>query len=136
MNQTCLLLCKSPLKDTGERKFAAAHAALRLSNDSEDIIRTLSRSKDPELVELALSKMEERGSESLKSTAIELLNNDNDAARRVAAQVLVKLLSREELAELLSSYVSQPTYYYNVVVSVEPGSILSHRVRILAAGGP
>ena len=103
----------------GGTKLNAAEAALRLSGSSAEVLETFVHSKDSELIELALAKMRENGGDTWRATAMELLSSDQPSAREKAAQLITRAMSQTGIQDVLNSYLSQQSYYYNVVVILD-----------------
>lgn len=97
----------------GELRKAAADAALKLDPGGVASEAFLA-SNDPVLVAKGLSLMPyEQAVTSNRPVA--LLNNENLGVRTAALLYLVEKASGPELEQTLREYVTQKTYYYNVV---------------------
>jgi HEAT repeat protein len=103
----------------GDTKIAAARAALRLSDNSQEMIDTFRQSSDSLLVKMAIQTMEALNTDALKAQLIPLLSSEQHQTRKIAADELGRRLERSELLGVLNAYIDQPSYYYNVVVAFD-----------------
>jgi len=59
------------------------------------------------------------GREDRIALAKELLYSENDNIRLLAAKIISKYLGRNDVEQILNDYIEGPTYYYNVVHSLD-----------------
>lgn len=71
-------------------------------------------SDDLSVLRVAISALEAKGMSS-RSTLIGLLNHDSTVVRKLAISALYRLCDHSDLIEILSEYLTNRTYYYNVV---------------------
>jgi hypothetical protein len=99
----------------GETKELAARTALRLSPGSEGVAKQFAGMKDSTLFRLALESLRTESSASRRSFVEPFLSDAENFKRMGAIRFLAKTCTPEELLGILSTYITQARYYYNVV---------------------
>lgn len=99
----------------GDTKELAARTALRLSPGSEGVAKQFAGMKDSTLFRLALESLQTESSTSRRSFAEPFLSDAENFKRMEAIRFLAKASTPEELKDILSTYLMQSIYYYNVV---------------------
>lgn len=106
-------------KTYGSTKERAVSVAIKLSSNPEKIIRELVKSQDKIISEIAADQTPSLGREDRIALAKELLYSENDNVRLLAARIISKHLGRNDVEQILNDYIERPTYYYNVVHSLD-----------------
>lgn len=96
------------------RNFAAK-TALKLSPKISGVTQTFLQSNNSNLVRLAIKSLWNKNINVVRKQIEPLLLNANDSIRLSALAWVINKYSEEELKNLLKSYLSNRTYYYNVV---------------------
>jgi hypothetical protein len=94
---------------------AAAKVALKLSGGVDGAAKELINSGDPVLVTLAVESFGPLDAEQAEALIEPLLLSQEDKIRRAATDFFVRILEPEALEKLLITYLSNKTYYYDVV---------------------
>jgi hypothetical protein len=110
----CGLLVDIAKKEIGVRREAAT-AALNVSKRSTSVLRMLLDSNIDDLVRIALSKLSRDDLQSFHSDLRVLAHHDSSSIRILAVACLHQLMTQEELETFLSDYLSNRTYFYNIV---------------------
>lgn len=109
--ESLIKLCKDSY---GDLKASSANAALSLSPGVEGAAKYFLNTYDEILIKLALKSI--AGEDKTSGDAVEpLLKNENENIRAMVLYYLANRSQKEYLEDLLSRYIGQPIYYYNVV---------------------
>lgn len=96
------------------RNFAAK-TALKLSPKINGVTQTFLQGNNPNLVRLAIKSVWNKNINVVRKHIEPLLLNANDIIRLSALAWVINKYSEEELKNLLQSYLTNRTYYYNVI---------------------
>ncbi|MEE9553615.1 MAG: DUF4062 domain-containing protein [candidate division Zixibacteria bacterium] len=97
----------------------AAQIALELSPGIEGVAKTFLSSNSSSLICLSLNNLKNENPGDLINIAEPLLNSSVDIVRRDTFVLLAKTQRREVLESVLSKYISQGNYYYDVVCRLD-----------------
>jgi hypothetical protein len=97
----------------------AVSAMLRLNPDVAGPVGDALGSSSPSVATAALDSLDEAGILDPERDLVPLLDSSNQLIRRAAASRLVVALDDPSLEALLTHYLDQPTYYYNVVAAFD-----------------
>lgn len=115
-DESDLDLLFSLLKDSSEKfRLVAARGILRFAEKRKDIVPVLLDTNDLKIVALVVSNLYSKKSLLTKQFLKALLRKENAVIRKMSVSVITNRYSKEEIKNLLESYQSTPTYYYNVV---------------------
>lgn len=106
-------------KTYGSTKERAVSVAIKLSNNQDKIIRELVKFEDKIISKIAADQMSSLVLENRIALAKELLYSENDKVRLSAAGIISKDLAINDLELVLNNYMEKPSYYYNVVYSLD-----------------
>ena len=99
----------------GKTKKLAIETAYNFSNNKAALLERLFSNKDEEIVKIgAKIFIKSKTAEKVK-IAKELLNHNIDSLRIAGIIIIIKKCSSEEIKKILSEYIKQNTYYYDVV---------------------
>ena len=122
-------------KTYGSTKERAVSVAIKLSSNPEKIIRELVKSQDKIISEIAADQTPSLGREDRIALAKELLYSENDNVRLLAARIISKHLGRNDVEQILNDYIERPTYYYNVVHSLDRYLYAPSKFKNSSSGG-
>lgn len=122
-------------KTYGSIRERAASVAIKLSSNPEKTIRELVKSQDKIISEIAANQMPSLGREDRVVLAKELLYSENDNMRLLAARIISKHLGRNDVEQILNDYTERPTYYYNVVHSLDRYLYAPSKFKNSSSGG-
>ncbi len=122
-------------KTYGSTRERAVSVAIKLSSNPEKIIRELVKSQDKIIPEIAADQIPSLEREERIALAKELLYSENDNVRLSAARIISKHLGRNNVEEILNEYIESPTYYYNVVHSLDRYLYAPGKFKDISSGG-
>ncbi len=99
----------------GETKRFALDTAYKLSENRDVLLETLMNDKNDETAAIAVKILSMTESPRRIEMAKALFNSTKDKRRLEGLAIVSKYSNDNELETLLNEYVSQPSYYYNIV---------------------
>lgn len=98
-----------------EAKRVALETAYCFSRNKGDYLKNLIERNDEKTIDLAITILSNSKTPQKENIAKTLLNHEQDRIRLKGLSVLVKSKSSKDIEKLLSDYLSNGTYYYNVI---------------------
>lgn len=109
------ILIEAAKRNHGENRKTAVKTAYNLSKEKEALLKRLMFDKDNSIATIALQILLNHESGQKIEIAQDLLQAETDERRVNALAVFVSQYNSSELEKLLNDYISQESYYYNVV---------------------
>jgi len=110
-------LIKAALRNYGETQKLALEAAYNLANDKDALLEKLVNDNNKSVAKIAMQMLSKHESDRKLEITLELLKSEVNERRIQALSIYVHHYNYKssELEDLLDAYISQQTYYYNVV---------------------
>jgi len=108
-------LIEAAIKNYGQIQRKALETAYNLTENKVDLLSKLIKHEDTSISKIAVQILSRCHSGKNIALAKNLLQSKTDEIREEAVAIIVNQLNFEDLKNLLNEYISQSTYYYNVV---------------------
>ena len=102
-----------------ELRQLAARAALRVSAEPVEVAYQLIENSDSEVRKIAFEWLSNQESPETMAFFLGLLRDKNDTNRLRAVRYYARRSKRDELQQLLESYITAETYFYDVVALLD-----------------
>ena len=108
-------LIEAAIKNYGKMQRKAVETAYNLSDKKDDLLNRLINHDDSLIAKIAIQILSRYESGKNIDFAKSLLQSKVDQRREQAVAIIANQFNPEELESLLTDYISQGSYYYNVV---------------------
>ncbi len=112
-------LIKVESKLYGANKRLALETAYKLSENKDVLIKRFIYADDNTTSKIAVEMLSKHESSQKIEIAKTLFNSKNDKRRLEGLAIVSRYYNESELETLLNDYVSQSTYYYNIVAGID-----------------
>lgn len=111
----CKMLLNYAFNSKSEYKILPIKTVLSLRKNLSNIISSMLKSNDKDLLKIALLNLDSLKSQNNTKVAKEFLKNDDEAVRLISIKFLFLKYNKDELIDILNDYIKNDSYYYNVV---------------------